>query len=417
VSGANTEPLGAGSIEAHRLLEAATRLKELRRRFVTEPGDEKRVALTRDHLESIIADLDGWLRPGGRSVAITDLGLRLGVLREMFESAGFPAYAHIVDSIRRNIVKPVGGADSGNEPPPPRRYEPPPARIARRSTSAVEMDEWETRAAAERPQGRSRWVAWSVLIGGILAAAALLVLWPRDTGRGSPDPTVQVAREEPGVMEPTAAPSPTKIPNAADLVAEEEIAPEILAQLVPEIDFGHGALHDRDTGRALQHLVAAAAIDRHDHRVKSLAGSVIGSLLREAGEAFDDGDWELSADRVELARQIARGLHLDSTVIEETAQKLAIMTHFEDVTPENRPAFSRAVGRAVRVTTTDGEVLFGRLEAFENDSLMLEVHSGVEGGGVAFSKLIAVEAVRQLRVFEAERISDIVLGPGFLPVR
>jgi hypothetical protein len=179
---------------------------------------------------------------------------------------------------------------------------------------------------------------------------------------------------------------------------------------VQEINLGHGALHDRDIGRALQHLVAAAAIDRHDHRVMSLAGSVIGSLLREAEAAFDDGDWELAADRVEVARQVARGLHLDSTVIEETAQHLAIMTHFEDVTPENRPAFSRAVGRAVRVTTTDGEVLFGRLEAFEDDTLMLEVHSGVEGGGVAFSKAISLETVRQLRVFEAERISDTVLG-------
>lgn len=410
MSGANTEPLGAGSIEAHRLLEAATRLKELRRRFVSESGDEKRLALTTDHLESIIADLDGWLRPGGRPVAIADLGLRLGVLREMIESVGLPAYAHIVDSIRRNLVKPVSGADSGNEPPPPRRYEPPPARIARRSTSEAEMDEWEIRAAAERPQGRSRRVVWSMLIGGILAAAALLVLWPGDTGRGSSDRSGEAPIEVLVVMEPTAAPSPTEIPDAADLVAEEEIAAESLAQFVRQIDLGHDALNDQDTERALQHLVAAAAIDRHDHRVDALAGSVIGSLLREAGEAFDSGDWGLATDRVEVARQIARGLHLDSTVIEETAQKLAIMTHFEDVTPENRPAFSRAVGRAVRVTTTDGEVLFGRLEAFEDDTLVLDVHSGVEGGGVAFSKSIALEAVRQLRVFEAERISDTVLG-------
>ena len=410
MSGANTEPLGAGSIEAHRLLEAATRLKELRRRFVSEPGDEKRVALTRDHLESIIADLDGWLRPGGRPVAMADLGLRLGVLGEMIESAGFPAYAHIVDSIRRNLVKPVGGADSGNEPPPPRRYEPPPARIARRSTSEVEVDEWEIRAAAEREQGRSRWVVWSVLLGGILAAAALLALWPRDTWRGSPDRSVQVAREEPVVMEPIAAPSPTKIPDAADRVAEEEITAEALARFVHEIGLGHDALHDRDTERALQHLVAAAAIDRHDHRVNTLAGSVIDTLLQGAEEAFDNGDWALATDRVEVARRIARGLHLDPAVIEETAQKLAIMTRFEDVTPEDRPAVARAAGRALRDTTTDGEVLFGRLDAFEDDTLILEVHSGVEGGGVAFSKSIALEAVRQLRVFEAERISDTVLG-------
>jgi ribosome maturation factor RimP len=86
------------------------------------------------------------------------------------------------------------------------------------------------------------------------------------------------------------------------------------------------------------------------------------------------------------------------------------MTRFEDVTPEDQRAFSRAVGHAVRVTHTNGQVLFGRLEAFEDNTLLLEVHSGVEGGGVQFSKTIPLVMIRELRVFEAERPSETVLG-------
>ena len=86
------------------------------------------------------------------------------------------------------------------------------------------------------------------------------------------------------------------------------------------------------------------------------------------------------------------------------------MTRFEDVTPEDGPALSRAVGHAVRVTQTDGVLLLGRLEAFEDDTLLVEVLSGVEGGGVLFSKTIPLVMIRELRVFDAERPSDIVLA-------
>jgi hypothetical protein len=68
------------------------------------------------------------------------------------------------------------------------------------------------------------------------------------------------------------------------------------------------------------------------------------------------------------------------------------------------------VGHAVRLTHTDGEVLFGRLEAFEDSTVLLEVHTGGEGGGAQFSKTIPLVMIRELRVFEAELPSEIVLG-------
>jgi hypothetical protein len=410
VSPANAERFESGNVEAHRLLETATRLKEVRRRYVSDSGDGEKFALTEERLDSIISDLDGRLKPGGKPIDIGELDLRLAVLQEMIESVGFPGYAHVIARVREDLLEPVEDAKADEEPPPPQRYEPPATHVADGSASEAYLDEWEARAAADRRQRHWGWQIWLTMIGGFLAAAALLFFWQGETGHGSPDRTVQIPVEEPNVLEPTAAPAPTLIPDPADVEEEEEFRTESLAQLEREIHLANDALSDQDLDTALHHFVAAAVIDRHDRRVSAFAGSLIDSLLKMADEAFDDGKWELAADRVEVARRIARGLYFDASAIDHTAQKHAAMTRFEDVTPEDRRAFGRAVGNAVRVTHVNGEVLFGRLEAFEDNTLVLEVHSGVEGGGVQFSKAIPLVMIRELRVFEAERPSETVLG-------
>lgn len=410
MSPANAEQFDSGSVEAHRLLEIATRLKEVRRRYVSDSGDGEKFDLAEDRLDSIISDLDGWLKPGGKPVEIGDLDLRLAVLQEMIESVGFPVYAHVIASVREDLLQPVEDAKADEEPPPPQRYEPPAAHVADGSTSEDYMDEWEIRAAAERRQGRWGWQIWSILIGGFSAAAALLFFWQGETSQVSPDRSGQIPIEKLEVLEPTAVPVPTLIPDLADTEEEEEFRAESLAQLAREIQLAQDALSYQDLDMALQHFVAAAAIDRHDRRVSAFAGSLIDSLLKEADEAFDNGKWELAADRIEVARQIARGLYFDASAIDQTAQKHAAMTRFEDITSEDPRAFSRAVGHAVRVTHTNGDVIFGRLEAFEDGALLLEVRTGFEGGGGRFSKTIPLAMIRELRVFEAERPSEIVSG-------
>jgi hypothetical protein len=177
VSPANVEQFDSGSVEAHRLLEIVTRLKEVRRRYVFDSGDGEQFALTEDRLDSIISDLDGWLKPGGKSIDIGDLDLRLAVLQEMIESVGFPGYAHVIASVREDLLEPFEDAKADEEPPPPQRYEPPAAHVADGSISEDYLDEWEIRAAAERRQGRWGWQIWSMLIGVLLAAAALLFFW------------------------------------------------------------------------------------------------------------------------------------------------------------------------------------------------------------------------------------------------
>ena len=376
-----------------------------------DSGDGEQFALTEERLDSIISDLDGWLKPGGKPIEIGDLDIRLAAVEEMIETVGFPGFAHVIASVRETLSEPVEDSKPEEEPPPPQRYEPPTASVATRSTPEADMDEWEIRAAAERRQGGRGWLIRSALIGGCFAAAALLFFWQGETGPDLSGRTDQVVAEEPDVLEQTAAtaPVPMSNPDPADIEETLEFHVETLAQFDREISLAHEALNNDDLDLALQRFAAAAVIDRHHRRVTELAGSLIDALLQEADLAFDNSKWELAADRVEDARCIARGLYLDTSAIDHAAQKHAALTRFEDITPQDRPAFPEAVGHSVRVMLTNGDVLFGRLEAFEGNTLFLDVHSGVEGGGVQFSKTIPLAMIRELRIFDAERPSETVL--------
>ncbi len=251
---------------------------------------------------------------------------------------------------------------------------------------------------------------WPALFGCCLAAAALLSFWLGETGYDLQGPTDQAVLDAPKVAAPAMAPATTANPIPSRMDESLEFNGETLAQLAGEINLAEEALRNEDLHLALQHFAAAAAIDRYHRRVLDLGETLINALLTGADVAFDNSEWELAADRIDNARQIARGLHIDPSAIDHTAQKQAAMTRFEDATPEDRGAFHRAVGHSVRVTLMNGDVLFCRAEAFEDNTLLLVVHSGVEGGGVQFSKKIPLAIIRELRIFDAERPSETVLA-------
>jgi len=95
-----------GHYEAHELLEIVTRLKEVRLRFVRNAGDGDRFDHAEERLDSIILDLNEWLKPGGHPVELDDLSLRLAAVEEMIEGLGFPGYAHVIASRDRNFLFP-----------------------------------------------------------------------------------------------------------------------------------------------------------------------------------------------------------------------------------------------------------------------------------------------------------------------
>jgi hypothetical protein len=265
--------------------------------------------------------------------------------------------------------------------------------------------------AKERAWGWRNWSIVSIVIIGFLAVAVSFFVSPGEKRSDGPDRTDHVDLHDAEAPEPEVLPAPPSIPVQVDMEETVELRAEILERFTHEINSAQNALSSQDLDLALKHFAAAATIDRHHWRLSRFAESLIDGLLREADVAFDNSQWDLAAERVEVARRIARGLYFDLSEIDQTAQKHSALTRFEDITPEDLQAMDRAVGHSVRVTHKNGEVLFGRLEAFEKNALFLEVHTGVEGGGVQFAKTIPLAMVREVRVFETERPSETVLGP------
>jgi len=407
----NAEASEPGGVEAHRLKETVTRLREVRRRFVLDAGNGEQFTLAEERLDSIILDLDGWLKPGGRPVDVSGLDFRLAAVEEMLETIGFPAYAHVVSGVRNALEEPIGNPPSEDELPPPRRYVPQAASKATRPPSDGDVDEWDLRAAAEGTQRDSGWLIKAVLIIGCVAVAWLYFFRQEQT---RPDHGAGVDRsvvEELRAPEPESTPAPNPIPDpaVADLAARYD--EEMSERFSSEIALAENAMRSGNLDSALSHFAAAAAVDRHHRRLTEVAGSLIDLLLREADEAFDNTQWDVASARVEDARRIARGLYLDTSEIDHAARKHELMTRFEDVTPGDPGALNRAVGRAIRVTSIYGDVLFGRLEKLEDDALLVKIHSGVEGGGAQYSTTIPVSMVRELRIFEAQSVSETVLEP------
>lgn len=405
----NAEVAESGGIEARRLQEAVSRLKEVRRRYVLDAGDGESFALAEERLDSIIHDLDGWLKPGGEPVDVDSLGFRMAAVEEMIEAVGFPGHAHVIGGVRQALVEAVEDRNPDDAPPPPRRYEPPPASVDVRRTAEPEVDEWDLREEAERRARGSGRLAKLVLIGGCIAVVWLVFFRPDSAPIAVDGAAEGFVVEEPPAPRPDAPPVRNQIPDPAVAEVAAEYDEENLARFSNEITLAEIAVRSGSTDTALTHFAAAAAIDRHHRRLVEVGGSLIDLLLREADDAFDDTRWEVAAIRVEDARRIARGLYLDTSEIEHVARKHELMTRFQDVTPDDSEAFGSAVGRVVRVTSIYGDVLFGRLESFEDDALLVEIHSGVEGGGAEYSTTIPLTMVRELRVFDAQSVSETVL--------
>ena len=401
-----------GQYEAHELLEIVTRLKEVRRRFVRNAGGGDRFDHTEECLDSIILDLSEWLKPGGHPVELDDINLRLAAVEEMIEGLGFPGYAHVVASVMDTLAAFAldDDPDGEEEPPAPRRFEPPPTTAVAGSSFGIGAAQAKTRAGAGRRRWEYGWLIPAVVIGGcVVAALAFGIFFLDGSIPDLEDVADHIAAEDQNVEESPSAPAAVSKNESSPSEEPFRVATRTLGQLVHEIESAEAAMNNNDVDSALQHFAAAAAIDRHHRGVVSLAKSLIDQLLKRADEAFDNTEWELADKRVDDARHLARGLYLDTSGIDQMVRKHAALTRFDDLRPDDQVSIRRAVGHSVRVTLTTREVLFGRLETFEDNRLMLAIHTGVDGGGVDFSKEILLEKILELRVYEASRVSETVL--------
>jgi hypothetical protein len=403
----DTTKLGGDALGRARLKQITGRLNEVRRRSVDDPAEAHRPNRATEALDAVLADLDDCLTTPARAMGLDDIDLRLAAIEELFDSSGSPGLGRVVSSIRTSLSAAIENAPADDEPPPPRRFTPPPTAAVRRARPR----KGPTPAAVRSRKGSSRWLIPGVVIAAVIAVAAVVTLRRIAPETPPPEPTVRAVTEGQPVSEaPVPAATPTQRPEPSRFDDEFESREEQMARFTLEINLAESTLRAGDLHASLRHFAAAAAIDRFHRRVISMGKSLIAALLHEADLAGDKGDWELAGRRIDDARNIARGLRLDDSVVDSTAQKLATMTRFDDISPQDAEGLQNAIGRPVRLTLKTSDVILGQLLDVKDGILLLDVYSGVKGGGVEFSTSILASTIKEIRVYDAKRPSEIMAG-------
>lgn len=393
------------------LSEVAARLAAVRRRCADDAdlGDRRTAALTL--LDAVLADLDAGMTSDGAPLSSDDVILGLATVESLFESAGSTGFVSVIASIRSSLNPRLETSD-GDDPPPPQRFRPPPgsARPRRRPrpappSSAVSPPGSQT----ERAGLSGRLIV--VLAVVVLAVGAATMLLRRDRASFNRPTAVPTVEAKPRRIVDSTKPEPAHERREPVVVGDEfDEHEEEMARFTLEIRLAEQGLADGDVNRALEHFALAASIDRHHHRVVATGKRLIAALLQEADRAWDAGDPDRAGKRVQGARSLARGLRLDESPVDNVERKLAVMTRFEDVDPRDREGLMRAIERPVRLTLKSRDVVFGHLTGIEDDVLLVEVYSGIEGGEAEFSTRILLSTVRSLRVYDAREPSEIITG-------
>ncbi len=401
------EPGGLGPDGLHQVVD---RLHEVRRRCVTDPvaADPQFKAI--EALDAVLGDLGEGQEPGSATMGIEELDLRLATIEALFESMGSPNLARVIASIRSTLSEPTEGPSPEEEPPPPRRFAPPPGAAVRRRRPRPSTGKRRAPAKAATRSGGSRWFKFLILTAVATSIASFVYLRQVEPEITPSNDAGQAPVEKQAVSRLPASAIPTMVPAPASTDDDFDPLEEEMANFTLEINLAESSLRSGDLRGSLRHFAAAAAIDRFHRRVISMGKSLIAALLQEADLAGDSGDWELAGRRIEDARNIAHGLRLDDSAVDTTAQKLATLTRFEDIEPGDAEGLRDAIGRPVRlILKTDG-LIIGRLLEINDGILLLDVYSGVKGGGVEFSTSILASTIREIRVYDAKRPEEIMVA-------
>ncbi len=401
---------GSEGLGQESLSQIATRLREVRRRCAGDPGMVNRRNKAVEALDAILADLEQALESSSDSILAGDLDFRLALVEELFEASGSHGLGRVVANIRNTLRSTTENSTREKEPPPPRRFQPSPASAVRQPRPRPGQRDRRVPEAAPARKGFFGRLILTILMGTAIALASVAYFQSADPEPPLLEPTDREVINEP-VAVPTPVPSaPTAVPPRSQVEDDFDSDEEEMVQFTLEIRLAESTLNDGDVSESLRHFAAAAAIDRHHRRLKGMGRSLIAALLREADLAYDSGDFEAAGKKVQSARGIARGLRLDDSAIDHTAKKLAAMTRFEDITPNDAEALRDAIGRPVRLTLKTRDVIVGHLLEINDGILLLDVYSGVKGGEVEFSTSILASTIREIRVYDAQDPAEIMVG-------
>lgn len=400
----------SGGLDKAKLQEIANRLREVRRhcRDDADVADYREASM--GLIEAVVADLEASLESGAGTMAADDLDLGLATVEEMFRTGGAQGFVRVIASIRSSLSNPADEPSPVEKLPPPRRFQPSPNDAVRRRRPKPSTARSAMSSAKAPRKGRSGKLILALIVIGAIGVSAVIYLQDPVPETLAPLDAEPATVNRPEVVTIPVFEIPTAVPSRRGFDDDFDYQEEAMARFTLEIRLAESALADGDLSTSVRHFATAAAIDRHHHRVISMGKTLISTFLQEADRAYDAGNPDLAGKRVQSARDLARGLRLDESPIDNTARDLAVRTRFEDIDTRDVEKLRRAIGHPVRLTLKSKDVVFGYLKELDNDVLVVDVYSGIKGGEAQFSTRILAATVRGIRVYDAAQPSEIVTG-------
>jgi hypothetical protein len=155
-----------------------------------------------------------------------------------------------------------------------------------------------------------------------------------------------------------------------------------------------------DLESALEHLSAAAMIDRDNTTVLETADQLVHRFVEQADAVTERGRWSEAKRYLERARRIAIRFGIETAPIDSAAKRYAAMERFSIIGPDDTAAMAGAIGRRAMVVLTDRDRRSGRIQGLAGAVLLLEVDSDVEGGVVRYTDEIPLAAITSIKIFE-----------------
>lgn len=401
---------GSGGLDKTTLQEIANRLREVRRHCRDDADVAEYREASMGLIDAVLADLEASLESDAGSMAADDLDLGLATVEEMFRTGDAQGFVRVIASIRNSLSGPADPPSPVEEPPPPRRFQPSPDDAVRRRRPKPKTARSAALTAKAPQKGRSGRLIFALIVIGAIGVSAVVYLQDRVPETLAPLSAEPATANRQEVVSIPVLEIPTVVPNRRGFDDDFDYQEEAMARFTLEIRLAESALADGDLNSSVRHFATAAAIDRHHHRVISMGKALIAAFLQEADLAYDAGNPDLAGKRVQSARDLARGLRLDESPIDNTARGLAVRTRFEDIETRDVEKLRRAVGHPVRLTLKSKDVVFGYLMEIDNEILLVDVYSGIRGGEAEFSTKILASTVGEIRVYDAAQPSEIVTG-------
>ena len=366
------------------------RLREIEKKCGSMGSRNEEFPLMQERLSSIIKRLEAGEEPSGEPLAYRAIARELFPVAHLFESMGFISVGKEIIHVEKTLQElapeaPVPDAHTpGGEA---RRTESQPPAVADPAGMAPQPD----------GEGADRHVPLPI-IGGLIvllvamAVAAMIIF---GVGPFRAKPTVRAtAPRKPAETVPTPAPAPTAVPEPA------RGTPGPSNTLADEVAAARLALYYGDHTGAIDHLSAAALIDRDNTGVLEIADELVGVLVNDANAAAADARWEDAAQILERARRVAMRFGLATTSIDRATRRLAAMERYVIVGPDDTHTIRASAGRRVELTMKNGSQRTGRIEGVAGPDLLLEVESGVGGGIVSYTDKVPLASITSIKILE-----------------